>query len=269
MSKYIVFACLLALALSFSLLNGSVYAFGGCEENCQKCHSLDQKEVQGILAKIKAPDVKVVDIKMSPVRGLWEVTVDDKGARGVMYVGFSKKYIMPGPIYEVETASNKTRETLRGLNEPADQYVDITKIPVEDSLLVGEKDARYKAIVFTDPDCPFCSKLHAELKKIVSDRKDIAFYLKLMPLKLHPDAYWKSQSIICAKSLQRLEENFEKKPIPKPDCKTKVVDETLKLGEELGITGTPTLIMPDGLVVVGGRDADKIMELIINPRKKG
>lgn len=268
MNRYIVFVCLLALLLSGSL-SRRVEAFGGCEENCQKCHSLDQKEVREILAKIKAPDAKVLDIKMSPVRGLWEVTVDDKGARGVMYVGFSKKYIMPGPIYEVETASNKTEEALSGLNKPADRYVDIRKIPVENSLLLGEEEARYKAIVFTDPDCPFCGKLHAELKKIVSDRKDIAFYLKLMPLKFHPDAYWKSQSILCAKSLERLEENFEKKQIPKPDCETRVVDETLKLGQELGITGTPTMIMPDGLIVVGVRDAEKIMDLFLNPKKKG
>lgn len=267
MRKYTVLACFFAISLL--LMHRSVYAFGGCEENCEKCHSLDQKEVQGIFEKMKAPDMKVLDIKMSPVRGLWEVSVENKGNRGVMYVGFSKKYIMPGPIYEVETASNKTQETLSGQSEPADRYVDVKRIPIGDALLLGEKDARYKVIVFTDPDCPYCAKLHAELKKVVSDRKDIAFYLKLMPLKFHPDAYWKAQSILCAKSLQRLEENFGKRPIPKPECETGAVDETIDLGKELGITGTPTLIMPDGLVVVGGREADKIEELVLNPKKKG
>lgn len=266
MRKYTVIVCFIVLSLSFLLFDRNVYAFGGCEEDCNKCHSLDKKEVQGIFEKMKAPDMKVMEIKMSPVRGLWEVSVEDKGKRGVMYVGFSKKYVMPGPIYEVETASNKTQEAL---NEPADRYVDVKRIPVDDALVMGEKDARYKVIVFTDPDCPFCSKLHAEMKKIVSERKDIVFYLKLMPLKFHPDAYWKSQSIVCAKSLHRLEENFGKRPIPKPDCETKVVDETVKLGKELGITGTPTMIMPDGLVVVGGREAEKIKELVLNPKKKG
>ncbi len=56
---------------------------------------------------------------------------------------------------------------------------------------------------------------------------------------------------------------------PKPDCETKIVDETLKPGEELGITGTPTMIMPDGLIVVGVSDAEKIKELVLNPREKG
>ncbi len=269
MRKCAVLCCVAVGVLLFFLLNGSAYSFGGCEENCRKCHSLDQREVRGILEKMKAPDVKVLDIKMSPVRGLWEVSVEDNGSRGVMYVGFSKKYIISGPIYEIETSANKTQESLEGMNEPAERYVDVTRIPADDSLVLGEKDARYKVIVFTDPDCPFCGKLHAELKKIVSERKDIVFYLKLMPLKVHPDAYWKSQSILCAKSMQRLEDNFEKKPIPRPDCETKVIDQTLGLAEELGISGTPTLILPDGLVVVGGRDADKLKELVLNPKKKG
>ena len=269
MNKYTVLSCLVAIVFSFFLLNSKACAFGGCEENCQKCHSLEQQEVHGILEKMKAPDVKVLDIKMSPVRGLWEVSVEDKGNRGVMYVGFSKKYIMPGPIYEIDTDSHKTQESPGVINEPAERYVDVARIPVSDALVMGEKGARYKVIVFTDPDCPFCGKLHTELKKIVSERKDIAFYLKLVPLKFHPDAYWKSQSILCAKSMQRLEDNFEKKPIPRPDCETKVVDETSKLAEELGISGTPTLILPDGLVVVGGRDADKLKELVLNPKKKG
>ena len=164
--------------------------------------------------------------------------------------------------------------TTIGSRKP-ERYVDVSKIPLAGSLVLGDGDAKYKVIVFTDPDCPYCGRLHAELKKIVAERKDMAFYLKLMPLKFHPDAYWKSQSIICAMtkdsglSLRMLEDNFEKKPVPKPDCQTKAVDETIKLGGELGITGTPTLIMPNGLVVVGAVDAKAIIELAMKPGKKG
>ncbi len=265
MKKLLVIAFLAASVF----LAHRAYAFGGCEENCQKCHSLDTKEVQQILSKMKAPDVKVLEIKMSPIGGLWEVAVEDRGMRGIMYVGFSKKYVVGGPIFEVETASNKTQQTLGEVNQKFEKYVDTSKIPLDNALLLGEKDTNYKVIVFTDPDCPFCSKLHDELKKVVAERKDIAFYLKLMPLSIHPDAYWKSQSIICAKSIQLLEDNFQKKQIPKPDCETKEIDETIKLGADLGITGTPTLVTSNGLVVAGVRDAKTIIELVLNPPRKG
>ena len=269
MRKYTILSSLLTVLISVFLFNAKVDAFGGCEENCQKCHTLENKEVKQILTKMNAPGVNVLDIKMSPVQGLWEVTIDDKGKKGVLYVGFSKKYVMPGPIFEVATSANKTKESLGAVNEPADRFVDVSKIPLDDALVMGDKNAPKRVIVFTDPDCPFCGKLHGELKKVIAERKDIVFYLKLMPLKFHPDAHWKAESILCAKSIERLEENFEKKPIPKPDCKTKVVDETIKVGQELGITGTPTLIMPDGLVVVGARDAKTIESLASSSKKKG
>lgn len=107
---------------------------------------------------------------------------------------------------------------------------------------------------------------------MVAERKDIAFYIELMPLKFHPDSYWKSQSILCDKagSLDLIEENFQRKPIPKPatGCDTNPVEQNLRTGRDLGITGTPTLIMPNGLVVVGGRDAATLIKLALDAKGK-
>lgn len=100
------------------------------------------------------------------------------------------------------------------------------------------------------------------MKKITAKRMDIAFYLKLFPLKMHPDAYWKSKSIICNKSISLLEDNFAGKPIPKIDCNTKEIDENLAFGGKNGITGTPAMVLPDGSVQSGYMEADKLIKLI-------
>ncbi|MCL4491591.1 MAG: thioredoxin fold domain-containing protein [Nitrospirae bacterium] len=100
------------------------------------------------------------------------------------------------------------------------------------------------------------------MKKVIKERKDIVFFIKMFPLKGHPDAYWKSKSIVCNKSLKMLEDNFEKKAIPKTECNTKEIDDNIKLAESLGITGTPTMILPDGRVQAGAMPADKLIELI-------
>jgi thiol:disulfide interchange protein DsbC len=100
------------------------------------------------------------------------------------------------------------------------------------------------------------------MKKVLAQRKDIVFYLKLFPLRVHPDAYWKSKSIACSKSMKLLEENFEKKTIPRNDCATREIDNNVKLGEKYGITGTPTIILPDGSVYSGFADADKLIKII-------
>ena len=67
--------------LSVLLVSGKAFAFGGCESDCRKCHSLEKSEVQGILKKLHVSEAKVLDIKMSPLKGLWQVTVDEKGKR--------------------------------------------------------------------------------------------------------------------------------------------------------------------------------------------
>ena len=101
------------------------------------------------------------------------------------------------------------------------------------------------------------------MKKVLEKRKDIAFYLKMFPLvKLHPKAYEKSMTIVCKKSLALLEDNFAGKKLPPPECKTKEIDENLKLGERLGISGTPAIIFPDGSIAPGAMDADALISRI-------
>jgi len=100
------------------------------------------------------------------------------------------------------------------------------------------------------------------MKKVIEERKDIAFYIKMFPLRIHPEAYEKAKAIVCEKSLALLESAFEKKPLPKPKCETTVIDENIKLAEKLGISSVPSIILPNGRVVPGFKGAKALIELI-------
>ena len=100
------------------------------------------------------------------------------------------------------------------------------------------------------------------MKKITEQRKDIAFYIKLYHLKIHPDAYVKSKAIVCEKSMALLEDAFEGKPLPPPSCETTAVDESMLLAEKLGISSTPTSILPDGRLVPGAVDSKTLLDMI-------
>ena len=107
------------------------------------------------------------------------------------------------------------------------------------------------------------------MKKVVEKRKDIVFYIRLYPLiTLHPEAYWKSTSIICKKSLKMLDDNFYKKPIERVECKTSEVDNTIRLAEKLKITGIPTLIFEDGSILSGVMSAEDLIKLIDSRKKQ-
>jgi len=104
------------------------------------------------------------------------------------------------------------------------------------------------------------------MEKVLQEKKDIVFYIILFPLSMHKDAYWKSKSIICNKSLKMLEDAFAKRTVPQPDCDTKEIDSNIKLAETLGITGTPTLVLPDGRMRSGTMPAKQLMDFIQGPQ---
>lgn len=267
---YIAYALYIAtlFVVLFLFSGGNVFAFGtsGCDGDCNKCHAFNKTEAGDILKKLKVPDAKVLDVRMSPIKGLWEVSIDSQGKRGIFYVPFSKRYIVQGSIVEVDTGADKTSEQYRILQEG--RKIDVSKISLTNALVLGDKKAKKRVIVITDPECPFCARLHEEMKKVVEKRKDIVFYIRLLPLKMHPDAYWKSKSIMCNKSLQMLDDNFAKKAIPRTECQTKEVDNTIKLAEKLGITGTPTIVLSNGKVHSGAMSAEQLIELIDGKKKK-
>ena len=97
------------------------------------------------------------------------------------------------------------------------------------------------------------------MKKVIEERKDIVFFIKMFPLPMHKGAYEKAKAIVCEKSLALLEDAYAKKELPKPTCETTAVDANIKLAESLGITGTPALIFPDGQIIPGAIDAKTII----------
>jgi len=103
------------------------------------------------------------------------------------------------------------------------------------------------------------------LKQVLRKRQDIAFYIKLFPLKrIHPESYEKSKAIFCARSLKLLEQAFMGKPLPPApeDCDTSALDASIAQAEALGVRSTPTIILPDGRKVSGFRNAEALIQMI-------
>jgi protein-disulfide isomerase len=100
------------------------------------------------------------------------------------------------------------------------------------------------------------------MKKVLDKRKDIVFFIKMYPLPMHKGASDKAKAIVCEKSLTLLEDAFQNKPLPEAKCNSSAIDDTIKLAEKLGIRGTPAIILPNGIVIPGYKDADALIPLI-------
>ena len=234
--------------------------FAGDSGEKKGCDTISPPEIQDILKKINANNAKVLYIKKSPLAGICEVAIDRGGQPDIFYFDIAKTHLIFGNLVEMKTMTNRTAQSVMEIQDK--KRIDISKISLTAALVLGDLKAEKKVIIFTDPDCPYCSELHKVIKQISDKRKDIAFYIKMYPLEFHKDAYWKSKSIVCNNSIQLLQDCFDKKEIAKTDCKTDEVDNTLKLAKSLGITGTPAIILPDGRLRIGTMPEEELTKLI-------
>lgn len=227
----------------------------GTASKCSECHVLGKEEAAKLL-KTDMFKAQVKEVRMSPVKGLWEVELAQGDKLFLVYVDFSKKYLVEGRYTALDQL---------GESKPL-KKIDSKKIPLENAVVLGNPKAEKKVIVFDDPECPYCAKLHEEIKKITAKRNDLAFYIKLYPLAIHPTAYEKSKSIVCQRSAKLLDDAFAGKKLPKAECETQEVDNNIKLAEELGITGTPAMVLPDGRLLPGYVPSEVLLNLIDNTK---
>jgi thiol:disulfide interchange protein DsbC len=163
--------------------------------------------------------------------------------------------MIAGDIIRLKDRKNLTDQRFQELNP-----VETSRIPLDDALLLGAKDAKNKVLVFTDPHCPYCSKLHIELQKAVAQRPDIAFLIKLLPYK--QSSKIPTRTILCNKSLAMLEDSFAGKQLPPPLCETDQGEQNILLARDLGIRSTPTLLLPNGQIAPGYKKLDDLLTLI-------
>jgi thiol:disulfide interchange protein DsbC len=142
-----MFRKILLTILFFAGLLSPAFAYdpAGKEQNCARCHALGTDEARDLLKDI-IPSLKILEIRTAPVRGFWEVAIESGRQKGLVYVNYAKKHFFSGTLLSISDRRNLTQDRMSELNR-----VDVSQIPLEDSLVVGDKTAKYRVVVFDDP----------------------------------------------------------------------------------------------------------------------
>ena len=139
---------LTAIVCAFLIASGNnrADAFAQGDQDCLKCHALSTEQAKKTLSEM-IPDIKVLHVRASAVKGLWEIGIESGGRKGIVYLDYSGKHLLAGNLFSIQAKMNLTQESLQEINK-----VDASQIPLKDALVMGDKNAKYKVIVFDDPD---------------------------------------------------------------------------------------------------------------------
>ncbi|SEA08071.1 thiol:disulfide interchange protein DsbC [Desulfuromusa kysingii] len=224
------------------------YAAADSDGNQQLSKDDAIKALQGIQGE-------VVSVDPAEMPGLFRVAMRMQGKVIPLYLDASGAYLFTGNVIRIEDRKNLTEAYYQKLNP-----VDISTIPLEDALILGNPEASQRTIVFTDPHCPYCTKLHKVLHDAIKTNPDLVFYIKLIPFKQSSQKI--TQTILCNKSMEQLEMAFSGQALPEPTCETDTIAKNLALAQALNIRGTPALVLPNGQLSSGYSPLEDLLKMI-------
>ena len=200
--------------------------------------------------------LEIVAIKETPLPQIFEVELN---TGELLYSDISGDYLFAGDLYQTTNSglmnlSSKTRQ-LRTAER-------INAIP-EDQMIVYSPEDETKATltVFTDVDCTYCRALHKDVEALVAKGIEVR-YLAYPRGGQAAGSYEKMISVWCSQDRHKsLTQAKNGQNLPARDCQTPVL-EHYELGNQIGISGTPALIFPDGRLIPGYMDVDRLVAML-------
>lgn len=234
---------------------------GSVSGDCTSCHTLTPQEATRLLKKGGGT---VKSVKQAPSRGMFELLVEKNGKQGIVYIDYGKKHVMQGLLLSLDTFEPVAAHGIPAIQPQKVATINPVSIPDHYAFTMGNPEGAKRLYVFTDPDCPYCRNLHVELKKLEKLAPNVSIRLMLFPLPIHHGSYDKARVILARKSRELLDMAFEGKTLPPPsgDEGKAQVDAVMGFAYANGLSGTPTIVFPNGTVMVGIRDAETLKALL-------
>lgn len=201
---------------------------------------------------VSVPNIDI-DITKSPITGLYEATIGTE----VVYVSEDGKYLIVGDIRDTKTRENVTDRKRNELRTKA-----LTDVPdTETVVFAPEGETKYTVDVFTDVDCPYCAKLHREVPELNKNGVKVR-YFAFPRAGMRSKTYNTMQSIWCADDRQQaMTDAKENKTIDTKTCKNPI-SKQYRLGQQVGVSGTPAMVLPDGELLPGYLPAGKLVSYL-------
>jgi len=204
---------------------------------------------------VVVPDYDANSVKATPISGLYEFIGDGR----VLYISQDGRYIVNGSIIDLEDKVNLTEKTQNKVIQQLIEGYDEKKMIV----FAAEGKTRHTITVFTDVDCPYCAMLHKEVPKLNKAGVTVRY---LMYPRAGPGSptFIKSVSAWCAEDQKKALGMAKEGGVLEARTCDNPVQEQFELGQKIGVTGTPTLILENGKILPGFIPADQLIKLLVD-----
>lgn len=212
-------------------------------------------EIKQRLVK-QIPELSDAKVSTTPVAGLYAV---QQGAF-VFYTSADANYVLRGDLLSLVDQRNLTEEAQQSFRVSV-----LKRLSEKDTInFVPEKSkASHSITVFTDVDCPYCHQMHQMVPKLLE--AGIAVRYVMYPRAgVDSPSYQKTVHAWCQRAnkaeLDQLMKG-EAAPTKLTTC-AHPIKQQFELANELGLQGTPSIILADGRLIPGLAPFEELVRLV-------
>jgi len=206
---------------------------------------------QALVNRLKAlrPDIPIEAVTPSPLPGIYALEL----AGGTVFYGTGDgRYLFAGDLYEL---GDTDLINLADISRASKRRELMAAVDLDDMVIFPAATERKAYInVFTDVDCGFCQKLHKEVPELNAMGIEVR-YLAYPRAGIGSPSYAKIVSAWCSDdpntAITRLKAGEN---IPQATCENPVAEQ-FELGQAVGVTGTPAILLEDGRLLPGYQPA--------------
>jgi thiol:disulfide interchange protein DsbC len=188
-------------------------------------------------------------VKTSPVDGWYTI---QKGSV-VAYISADGRYLLQGDMIDLENQLNLSEETRTDSRREV-----MSKITDDQVIKFTPEEIKYSVSIFTDIDCTYCRRLHSQIDDYLA--KGIEVRYLLYPRNGPASKSWNiAEEVWCsadrneALTMAKLDRKFES-----ASCDSSNVSDSYIVGQQVGLSGTPAIVLSDGTLIGGYLPADQL-----------
>jgi thiol:disulfide interchange protein DsbC len=202
--------------------------------------------------------LSVVKVEKTAVPGIALLITN----QGLFYASYNGDFFIQGKLYSLgSTVTDLAEESLSKM-----RLEGIDKLK-NDIISYPAKNEKYVVTAFTDITCGYCRKMHAEMEDY--NARGITFHYLAYPRSGIKDrlgnlsdgfkdlrSVWCSENPADALTKAKSGSNIAYRICDKP------IEEQFDFGRQVGVSGTPAIILPNGAMIPGYQPPEQLEKLL-------
>ena len=238
------------------LVTVAMLVYYSTADKSQSSNTVAEQDVAGMLRSAR-PDLTFTVLGPAPVADFYEVQVENGP---LFFVHSNGEYFFQGGLLQVQ--SDRIVDVLesRRVEQRRELFADRST----EDMIIFKPEGKTAAImnIFTDVDCGYCRKLHQEVPQLNAMGIEVR-YLAYPRAGIPSGSYNKIATAWCAEDQQDILTKVKNgQAVPIEVCEDNPVAEHYVLGDSIGVTGTPAIVLMDGTLIPGYQPAENFAKLL-------